>query len=96
MSPCYPLLDAKVELSNHHLIMNAITTYLPWLLSAITITSAILAGNLNRWAWALSAVNQILWFIWIISTATWGFLPMNIALALVFARNHFKWQHAQR
>ena len=72
--------------------MHVITTYLPWLLSAITIASTVLAGNLNRWAWALSGLNQILWFIWIASTSTWGFLPMNIILAIVFARNHLKWQ----
>ena len=29
---------------------------------------------------------------WIISTASWGLLPMNAALWIVYARNHMKWR----
>lgn len=65
--------------------------YLPWLLSAITILTTILAGNKSPYAWPLSAMNQVLWFIWIVSTSTWGFLPMNLTLIVVFIRNHIKW-----
>jgi hypothetical protein len=37
-------------------------------------------------------VNQILWMTWIIASQTWGLVPMSIALAIVYARNHFKWK----
>lgn len=72
---------------------HAITFYLPWLLSAITITSTVMAGNLNRWAWALSGLNQILWLTWIVNDwqRNQGFLAMNLVLAAVFLRNHLKW-----
>jgi len=68
-----------------------ITDYLPWLLSAITIYMNLLAGNLNKNAWLIGLGNQLLWLIWIIVSAKWGFLPMNVALWFVYGRNHFKW-----
>lgn len=71
--------------------MYAVTTYLPWLLSAITIIATILAGSKNKLAWSLSAANQVLWLIWILATQTWGFLPMNLILTVVFIRNHWLW-----
>lgn len=66
-------------------------TYLPWLMSAITIYMTILAGNKSRWAWAVGLFNQALWLTWIVMIQAWGLLPMNAALWVVYARNHFKW-----
>lgn len=65
--------------------------YMPWLLSAITIYMTILAGNKTRWAWAIGLVNQALWLVWIVASASWGLLPMNIALWIIYGRNHWKW-----
>lgn len=70
----------------------AVITYLPWLLSAITIWMTVLAGNKHRHAWAIGLGNQALWLGWIITSATWGLIPMNIALWVVYARNHLKWR----
>jgi len=70
-------------------------TYLPWLLSAITIWQTWLTGNRHTAAWFVGLVNQALWLGWIVQTEMWGFLPMNIALWIVFARNHFKWNKEQ-
>lgn len=70
---------------------DVIRFYLPWLLSAITIYMTVLAGNKTRWAWAIGLGNQALWLVWIVTTATWGLLPMNLALWVVYGRNHFKW-----
>ena len=66
-------------------------TYLPYILSAITIYSMLLAGNKKKGAWVVGLVNQFLWLIWIFLTATWGLIPMNIALWIVYARNYIKW-----
>lgn len=68
-----------------------IAAYLPWLLSALTIYMTVLAGNRTRWAWAVGLLNQALGLVWIGATGTWGLLPMNAALWLVYARNHWKW-----
>ncbi|MFM2445585.1 MAG: hypothetical protein RI936_32 [Pseudomonadota bacterium] len=71
-----------------------IAEHLPWLLSAITIAMTVLAGNLHRHAWALGLVAQAGWLVWIVATATWGFLPMNLVLWVVYLRNHLKWVRA--
>ena len=68
-----------------------IKQYLPWLLSVITIWMTVLAGNKHPKAWLVGIVNQLLWLIWIVASASWGLIPMNIALWIVYARNHFKW-----
>lgn len=69
-----------------------IVTYLPWLMSAITIWMTMLAGNKHRNAWAIGLCNQALWLLWIITVGAWGLLPMNAALWIVYARNHIKWR----
>lgn len=75
--------------------MSAVTAqYLPWLLSAITIYMTVLAGNKSRHAWLIGFGNQALWFIWIFTVGAWGLLPMNIALWVVYGRNHLKWRSA--
>lgn len=66
-------------------------TIIPYILSAITIYMFVLAGNKSKYAWAVGLGNQALWLIWIIISATWGLLPMNLALWVVYARNHLKW-----
>ena len=65
--------------------------YLPYLLSAITIYSMFLAGDRKRSAWIVGLVNQLLWLIWIFASASYGLLPMNIALWFVYFRNLKKW-----
>jgi hypothetical protein len=69
----------------------AVVSYLPWLLSAITIWMTLLAGNKTRWAWAIGLGNQALWMTWIVASQSWGLIPMCLALIIVYARNHFKW-----
>lgn len=71
-----------------------IQIYLPYLLSAITIYMTVLAGNKNRHAWAIGLANQALWLVWIVASASWGLLPMNLALWIVYGRNHLKWNRA--
>lgn len=66
--------------------------YMPWLLSAMSIWQTIWAGNLNRNTWVLGLFNQMLWLIWIILSKNWGLLPMNIAMWIVYVRNHRKWR----
>lgn len=74
---------------------DALVSFLPWGLSAVTIYMTVLAGNKSRWAWAVGLCNQALWLVWIIASASWGLLPMNLALWLVYGRNHIKWSNSQ-
>lgn len=73
---------------------DAIRTYLPWVISSITIYMTLLAGNKNRNAWLFGLLNQALWLTWIVATASWGLLPMNAALWVIYLRNHLKWGDA--
>lgn len=70
---------------------NIILYWLPWLLSAITIYSMLLAGNKKKGAWLIGMINQALWLVYILTGHFWGLLPMNIALWIVYGRNYFKW-----
>lgn len=70
---------------------HAITTYLPWLISLVTVYAMYLAGSKDRRTWPLSLVNQALWLTYILAAHAWGLLPMNAALWVIFTRNYFKW-----
>lgn len=83
---------APDDVSGRCTVREAITEYLPWLLSAISVWMTVLAGNLKRSAWLVGLVNQLLWLIWIVASAKWGFLPLNIALWVVYALNYAKWR----
>ena len=70
------------------------STYLPWVMSGVTIWMTLLAGDKHPRAWLVGLFNQALWLVWIISVEAWGLLPMNIALWAVYFRNHRKWRAA--
>lgn len=73
-------------------MIHFIMANLPWAMSAITLYQTLAAGKLKRWAWLLAIGNQVLWFIWIISSPDrYGLLPMNLGLTAVFIWNHIKW-----
>jgi hypothetical protein len=65
--------------------------YLPFLLSLITIWFNFTAGNKHPMTWVIALVGQVGWTTWIVLSENWGFMPMNIALWIVYARNHWKW-----
>lgn len=68
-----------------------IIKYLPYLLSMISIIQVIFAGDKHKKSWLIGIGNQSLWLVWIIASQQWGFLPLNIALWIVYTRNHLKW-----
>lgn len=69
-----------------------IIKYLPYLLSAITAYTMLLAGNKRAGAWLVGLLNQVLWLIWIFTSATWGLLPMTAVMVIVYIRNYVKWK----
>jgi hypothetical protein len=73
----------------------AIILYVPWLLSAISLYHMFLAGNIHRYTWLVALTNQAFWLIWIVVSANWGLLPLNIGMWIVCTRNHFKWRRLQ-
>lgn len=71
--------------------LQIIATYLPWILSGITIYMTLMAGNKHPNTWLVGIFNQTLWSIWVFGTQNWGFVPLNLALWYVYIRNHIKW-----
>lgn len=69
--------------------------YLPWILSALTIYTMYLAGEQKTYTWLVGLINQFLWSVWIIVSSSWGLIPMNIALWIIYIENHFKWNNGK-
>ena len=69
-----------------------IITYSPYLLSVITAYTMLLAGNKKAGAWLVGLLNQALWLTWIITSGTWGLLPMTGVMIIVYVRNYIKWK----
>lgn len=65
--------------------------WLPWLLSALTIYMNWLAGRKDPRAWIVGLVAQVLWALWIWAGRSWGLVPLNIALWIVYLRNYRLW-----
>lgn len=77
-------------------VSEAITQYLPWLMSATTIVAIELQGRKWPSAWALSLGGQLAWFVWIWASKQWGFAPMTVMLTFQYTRNHLRWATEQR
>jgi len=68
-----------------------IVLIVPWLTSAVAISMMWMTGNKDRRGWALSLFSQVLWLVFIITSKTWGLLPLNIAMWYLSIRNFIKW-----
>jgi hypothetical protein len=73
-------------------LREVIIVYLPWLMSACTIIAYWSIGNRTWWCWYLALFTQILWFIWIPLSETWGLLPTAFFLSVIHIRNIIKWR----
>ncbi len=69
-----------------------IRTYLPWLMSALTIYMTFLQGEKRISGWIVGLCNQFLWLAFAFGTQTWGLLPLNAALWYLYTRNLLKWR----
>jgi len=67
-----------------------------FLLSAIGVTGLFIAGRKNYWGWALNLGAQLLWAIFAIATAQYGFLLSAGAYGWVYWTNFAKWRKEHR
>lgn len=65
--------------------------FLPWFMSIFSIAALWLAGNKWKHAWKFYFVNEIIWFTWIVISATWGFMPLCLFTMYVAIRNNKLW-----
>lgn len=64
---------------------------LPWALSVTTLATNWLAGSKWTYTYAIGLANQGLWFWWIFLSGTYGLLVLNLALTVIYFRNHLRW-----
>lgn len=61
------------------------------LLAAIGVMGIYLAGRKSAWGWALGLGAQLLWVVYAVATAQWGFILSAVAYGVVYARNLWSW-----
>lgn len=84
-----------------------ISQLLPYMLSGITVIMEYKKGSLKNMhlVWKVSIASQLLWTVFTLVSANYGFLLLNVTLLFVFIRNyqitkpHSKqaqmWQHGK-
>lgn len=77
-------------------VRDALAMYLPWLLSCLSLVMSVLTGNKWRYVWIFGLGIQCVWVVWIVSSKAHGFLPLCLALFVIYARNHLKWQKQEK
>ena len=65
-------------------------------LAAIGILGIYLAGNKSRWGWAVGVGAQLLWIVFAIVTAQYGFILSALAYGWVYGRNYLRWRREAR
>lgn len=63
-----------------------------WLLATLGVTGLWFAGNKSIWGWVIGISVQVLWIVYAIATAQWGFIFSALAFAAVNIRNFIKWR----
>lgn len=72
----------------------AIKAVLPWVMSIGTILTLYLAGEKKCIAWLIGLLNQVLWFVYIYMTGSYGLSPMAGVITVIYARNLWRWKPA--
>ena len=62
-----------------------------WVLTIIGLAGFYLAGKKIWWAWYVNIANQVLWFVFAVTTELWGFLLGTFAYLFVFIKNAYIW-----
>lgn len=70
--------------------MNSST--LSWFLFPFSIIGFLMAGEKNRWGWALCIFTQLLWLAFAWQAKLWGIMPGSASYLLVYVKNLFGWE----
>lgn len=67
-----------------------------FVLSIIGITGLLIAGRKNKWGWALNFGAQLLWIIFAVVTAQYGFILSALGYGTVYWINFMKWRREEK
>jgi hypothetical protein len=62
-----------------------------WILTAVGVTGAYLAGQKNPWGWFLGLAIQPVWIVYALVTEQYGFVVSALAYGLMYAKNFIWW-----
>lgn len=57
-----------------------------FVLGAVGIVGLAVAAHRPRIGWRINIAAQVLWLVYAVVTRQWGFLPMSVAYAVMYAR----------
>lgn len=66
-----------------------------FVLAAVGIAGIYLAGKKSKWGWALGLAAQVLWLIFAVVTAQYGFILTAVAYGAVYGKNLWQWHREE-
>lgn len=67
-------------------------TYGSWALAPFGLAGMIVTGRKKTWGWLLALTTQLLWALYALGTAQYGFLIGTTSYAAVYLDNYLRWQ----
>jgi len=62
-----------------------------WFLAAVGIIGVYIAGNKNKWGWAIGALYQVLWIVYAFFTKQYPFIIVCLFYLAIYVKNFFGW-----
>lgn len=66
-----------------------------FVLAAVGIAGIYLAGKKSKWGWGLGLAAQVLWVVFALTTAQYGFILTAIAYGAVYGKNLWQWHREE-
>lgn len=66
-----------------------------FVLAAVGIAGIYLAGKKSKWGWALGLAAQVLWLIFAVATAQYGFILTAVSYGAVYGKNLWQWHREE-
>lgn len=67
-----------------------------FVLAAVGIAGIYLAGRKSKWGWGLGLAAQVLWLVFALTTAQYGFILTAVAYGAVYGKNLWQWHKEDR
>lgn len=62
-----------------------------WILAAVGIIGVYIAGNKNKWGWAISGLYQVLWIVYAYFTEQYPFIIVCLVYLVIYIKNFLGW-----
>ncbi len=71
-------------------------TYGSWALAPWGLIGMYVTGRKKTWGWLLALTTQVLWAMYAVGTAQYGFLIGTCSYAAIYFKNWVDWRRADR